>query len=60
MRNGKVYGKTVLTVYVFDFSSILYFCLPIIVTETDSASLFTIDVIKNIILSCFNFCKSSQ
>ena len=46
MRNGKVYGKIVLTVCVFDFSSILYFCLAII----DSASLFTIDIIKNIIL----------
>ncbi len=54
MEHDEEYGKFVLTVCI---CSILYFrkrlCL-------DSASLFTRGIIKNIILSCFNFCESSK
>ncbi len=47
MRNGKVYGKFVLTVYVFDS---VQFCIFVAYSkETDTASLFTIDIIEKII-----------
>ncbi len=49
MRNGKVYDKFVLTVYVFDFVQFCS-CLPIHIQ-------YTIHITKNIILSCLIFAK---
>ncbi len=58
MEHDEVYGKFVLTVCI---CSILYFCKNFAdCQKTDSASLFTRGIIKNIILSCFNFCESSK
>ncbi len=51
MEHDEVYGKFVLTVCICSIAD----CKKI-----DSASLFTRGIIKNIILSCFNFCKSSK
>ncbi len=45
MEHDEVYGKFVLTVCI---------------CSIDSASLFTRGIIKNIILSCFNFYESSK
>ena len=58
MEHDEVYGKFVLTVCIY---SILCFCKKIAdCKKIDSASLFTRGIIKNIILSCFNFCESSK
>ena len=57
MKHDEVYGKFVLTVCI---CSILYFCKKFAdCKKIDSASLFT-GIIKDIILSCFNFCESSK
>ncbi len=58
MRNGKVYGKFVLTVYVFDF---VQFCIFVCLFEKKhSATVFRVGIIKNIMLSFFNFYESSK
>ena len=58
MEHDEVYGKFVLTVCI---CSILYFCKKFAdCKKIDSASLFTRGIIKNIILSCFNFCEGSK
>ena len=58
MEHDEVYGKFVLTVCI---CSILYFCKKFAdCKKIDSASLFTRGIIKNIILSCFNFCKMER
>ncbi len=54
MGNGEVYCKFVLTLCVFDFG--FQFCIFVFFLKTATTSLFTLGVIKNIILSCFNFC----
>ena len=58
MAHDEVYGKFVLTVCI---CSVLYFCKKFAdCKKTDCSSLFTRGIIKNIILSCFNFCESSK
>ncbi len=57
-EHDEVYGKFVLTVCI---CSILYFWKKIAeCKKIESGSLFTRGIIKNIILSCFNFCESSK
>ena len=52
MEHDEVYGRFVLTVYVFESVPILYFCKKFAYCkQTDSASLFTVGIIKNVILS---------
>ncbi len=61
MEHDAVYGKFILTVYVFDSVQFCIFAknLPIAKNRhCHTASLFTVGIIKNIILSCFNFCES--
>ncbi len=58
IEHDELYGKFVLTVCI---CSILYFCKKFADCKNiDSASLFTRGIIKNIILSCFNFYESSK
>ncbi len=58
MEHDEVYGKFVLTVCI---CSISYFCKKFAdCKKIDSASLFTRGIIKNIIISCFDFCESSK
>ncbi len=59
MEHDEVYGKFVLTVCI---CSILYFCKKFAdCKKIYSASLlYTKGIIRNIILSCFNFCESSK
>ena len=52
MEHDEVYGRFVLTVYVFESVPISYFCKKFAYCKkTDSASLFTVGIIKNVILS---------
>ncbi len=56
MEHDEVYGKFVLTVIVF-----VQFCIFVFLQKNRLChSLFTRGMIKNIILSCFNFCESSK
>ena len=56
MEHDEVHGKFVLTVCI---CSICIFAKKVSDCK-DSASLFTRGMIKNFILSCFNFCVSSN
>ena len=64
MEHEEVYGRFVLTVYVFDPVPILYFCKQIAYCKKQTVcllqktDLFTVAIIENVILSCFNFCES--
>ncbi len=61
MEQDEVYNGFVLTVYVFDSVPILYFCKRnFLLQETDCAFLFTVGIIENVVLSCFNFCESPK
>ncbi len=55
MQIGEVYGMFVSSVYVFDF--VVPFCIffAYCKKKADSASLFTVGIIENIIISGFNF-----
>ena len=58
MEHDEVHGKFVLTVCI---CSICIFAKKFPIAKLkDSASLFTRGIIKSIILSCFNFCVSSN
>ena len=59
MEHDEVYGKFVLTVCICSILSFLHKKIADC-KKTDSASLFTGSIIKNIILSCFNFCENSK
>ena len=53
MEHDEVYGKFVLPfVFVFNF---VFLPKMFLFQKTDIASLLPVGVIKNIILSCFNF-----
>ena len=54
MEHDEAYGKFILTVCI---CSILYFFKKIADCKKDTASLFTRGIIKNVILSCFNFLR---
>ena len=59
MEHDEVYGKFVLTVCI---CSILYFCKKFADCKKIDSAIFSFhkSLIKNIILSCFNFCESSK
>ena len=60
MEHDEVYGRFVLTVYVFDSVPICILAKNCLLQKTDCAPLFTVSIIENVILSCFNFCESPK
>ena len=57
MANGEVYDKFVFTVMYYGF--VVQFCIFVSLLKTATASLFTLGLIKNIMLICFKFCEIS-